>query len=543
MKVIMRIVEGPEVGREYVFPAEGESGEEGTNILVGRDDVDCRAHWRMSREDLTVSRAHLLLEIRPPNCYVQDNGSLNGVYLRRGEEAERRVTSEVLQSGDRLRLGKTVVEFEISVPLRPTETQRFTPPEEQLPAPALPPTPGPPVLEPSPTPVPVPEPRPPEKEPEWFCVRCGERLDKLPELGTLARSLDFMCQRCRQEVEAKLREAEERSREQFVCSECGRDVTEMAKSDGRAVELRDVALYWCSTCGDKVRTGDQILGYWVVQELGKGGVGQVFKAWHPETGRVVAIKRMLSGIRTDERMALRFRREIGIMETLSHPHVVRLYASGVVGNVPVFVSEFVPGGDLAQLIGEEGRSLLAPEEVVALIADSLTGIEYFHRQGYVHRDLKPENILLGTRNGQRVPKVADFGFARSFEKHGGTVTRTGEYAGTWMYMPPEQIINFKGAKPPLDVYAMGATAYVLLSGWWPLPDFPSFRQLKQVRGGFILNRSIAQMVLHDRRVPLEERRPDLPRALCRVIDKAVAIDARDRYQSAEEFRQALLKAI
>jgi serine/threonine protein kinase len=219
-----------------------------------------------------------------------------------------------------------------------------------------------------------------------------------------------------------------------------------------------------------------------------------------------------------------------------------LHESGVLAGVPVFVSEYVPVGDLKQLIREDGRSSLPPHEIVSLIAESLVGLEYFHRQGYVHRDLKPENILLAKKDGQRIPKVADFGFARSFEKHGGTITRTDEFAGTWMYMPPEQITDFKHARPPLDVYAMGATIYVLLSGWWPLPDFPSFSAVKQGRVG-ILKRSIPQMILHDRRMPLEERRPDLPRALCRVVDKAIAMEARNRYQSAEEFRQALLKAL
>jgi|GEM_PF-1861564 len=545
MKIVMRVVEGPDAGREFVFPAEGESGDEGTNILVGRDDVECQAHWRLSKEDTTVSRAHLLLEIRPPNCQVQDNGSLNGVYLRRGSEPERRVVKELLQNDDRLRLGKTVVKFEISVPVRPVETVYY---EEQPVAPDPPPVSTPPIPEPEPASTPVSPSRPPEKEPEWFCVRCGERLDRLPDPGTLARSLDFMCPRCRNAVEAELRQAEERSRERYVCSECGQDVTAMAKSDGRAAELKDTALYLCSQCANRAKDQfkqppGELVGYWVLKKVGGGGVGEVFKGWHPQTGRVVAIKRMLSQVSTkDERMVIRFLREIAIMETLLHPNVVRLYESRLVGSVPVLVSEFVPGGDLSQFIGEEGQSLLSPKEIVSLLADSLVGLEYFHRQGYVHRDLKPENILLVKKNGQRIPKIADFGFARSFEKHGGTITRTGEYAGTWMYMPPEQITDFKRARPPLDVYAMGATAYVLLSGWWPLPDFPSFSAVRSGRGG-ILKRSVPQMILHDRRVPLEERRPDLPRALCRVVNKALAKEVHDRYQSAEEFRQALLQAI
>lgn len=547
MQLIMHVLEGPDAGKEYIFPAEGESGDESTNILVGRDDVECQAHWRLSRNDPTVSRAHLLLEIRPPNCYVQDNQSLNGVYLRRGNEAERRVSErESLQDGDRLRLGKTVVGFKIIAPVKTISYQAT--PQETVGLPEA----GEkeqPETEPS-TPVETPIAKPeakksapgPEKESEWYCVRCGERLSVLPEIKELVRSLDFMCPRCREQVEAERRQAEERSRERYLCFECGSDLTPMAKSDERAAELKDVAIYLCSTCGDRVRSQKNVLGYWVIKKLGEGGMGQVFKGWHPETGRVVAIKQLLSNVSKEKHIVCRFQREISIMGTLQHPNVVRLYEAGMVNNLPVFISEFVPGGDLTQFLDDNGRPLLPPQEVVALIADGLVGLEYFHRQGYVHRDLKPENILLGKKDGQYIPKLADFGFARSYEKHGGTITRTGECAGTWMYMPPEQITSFKDVKPPTDIYAMGVTAYLLLSGYWPLPDFPTYAQVKNGRVG-ALSRTPVQMILHDRRVPLEERRSDLPRALCRAVNKAIAMKPEDRYPSAEEFRQALLASL
>ncbi|MGB9889942.1 MAG: protein kinase domain-containing protein [Anaerolineae bacterium] len=544
MKLTMRVLEGPEAGKEYIFPAEGESEEEATNILVGRNDVECQAHWRLSRDDPTVSRAHLMLEIRPPNCYVQDNQSLNGIYLRRGNEPERRVTRERLQSGDRLRLGKTVVGFEIVVPLKPLKTQLYQPTQDIEAAPAAPEQ-IPPASQPAAPPVSKPfaeTPPPEQKEPEWYCVRCGERLESLPERKELMRSLDFMCSRCQKEVEAERRQAEERSRERYLCCECGSDVTPMAKSDGRAAELKEVAIYLCSTCGNRARSQKNMLGYWVIKKLGEGGMGEVFKGWHPETGRVVAIKKLRYEVSKDEHLVRRFWREISVMGTFQHPNVVRLYEAGTVNELPVFISEFVPGGDLTQFLNDSGRPLLLPQEVVPLIADSLVGLEYFHRQGYVHRDLKPENILLDKKDGRRIPKIADFGLARSYEKHGGTITRTGEYAGTWMYMPPEQITDFKRVKPVSDVYAMGVTAYFLLSGYWPLPDFPTYAQVKNRRVG-ALSRTPVQMILHDRRVPIEERRPDLPRALCRAVNKAIAMKPEERYPSAEEFRQALLNSL
>lgn len=542
MKIIMRVLEGPDAGKEFVFPAEGESGDEATNILVGRDDVDCQAHWRLSKDDLTVSRAHLLLEIRPPNCYVQDNGSKNYVYLRRGNEPERRVEKEILQNGDHLRLGKTVVGFEIIVPVK-TIFYEAMPPEavpaqaewqgQAQPAQVFPPV------------QPIAEPVSPEqKEPEWYCIRCGDRLEKLPELDALMQSLDFMCSRCRKEVEQGRQVAEARSRERYLCSECGKDVTDMARSDGRAAEFKDVAIYLCATCGNHARQNREIVGYWVLKRLGAGGMGEVYKVWHPKTGRVAALKKMLPVSRpTDhQRLLLRFQRETAIMQDLQHPNVVRLYEAGQDGNAPIFVSEFVPGGDLTQFVDGSGRPLLSPQEVVALIAESLVGLEYCHSKGYVHRDLKPENILLGKKDDRRFPKVADFGFARSYERHGGSITHTGEFAGTLAYMPPEQIKHFKHVKPVSDIYAMGVTTYFLLTGLWPLPDFPPAHEIKRGKVG-LLPRTPAQMVLSDRRVPLEERRSDLPRTLCRVVNKAIAMQPEERYQSAEEFRQALLKAL
>lgn len=548
MKIIMRVLEGPDAGKEYVFPAEGESGEEATNILVGRDDVECRARWRLSPADRTVSRAHFVLEVRPPNCYVQDNQSVYGVFLLRGSEPPRRVAQESLQTGDRLRLGQqTVVGFEIQAPVKtvfysaaPQETIVVEPfkaevavGDVQRPAPPV-------VTEPKTAPLEKPPVEPPD--PELICVRCARRMERLPEMKPLMEILDFMCPSCRETVQNERRLAEERSRVRYLCSECGKDVTDMARSDGRAEGWRDAAVYLCSTCGNRMRQQRQVLGYWIIKRLGEGGVGEVFKVWHPGTGRLAALKRMRPVAKSDDRMVLRFQREIVIMQDLRHPNIVQLYEGGRDGDFPVFVSEFVPGGDFTQFVSDQGRPLLSPDKVVALITESLLGLSHCHSKGYVHRDLKPENLLLKPLDGRRVPKVADFGFARSYEKHGGTVTRTGEYGGTWMYMPPEQIIDFRRVRPQADIYAMGVTTYFLLSGYWPLPDFPTYAQIRSGRVA-ALPRTPVMMILHDRRVPLEERRSDLPRSLCEAVNKAIAMRPEDRYQTAEEFRQALLRSM
>lgn len=562
MKIIARVEGQPD--QEYHFPGPDESEEEATNILIGRDDADCQAHWRLGKEDLTVSRAHFILEVRPPNCYIQDNMSTNGLILLRGGESPRRIQREDLQNGDRVRVGRdTILTFEILAAHR-TEVWRLEDFTEDVQVKAQPASqPQAPVQEPASPPKPQEEPSPGKAQPEpaqpvtpppsreetataeWLCIRCGEKLAASPDLSKgSVHATDFMCANCKTQVkEERQREEKARAAERYLCSQCNRDVTKMAKNDGRAAELREVALYLCESCA-KGALQKRSIGEWrTIKRLGKGGMGEVYQARHPATGRIAAVKMMLlEEVKSDETLRRRFLREISIMQELVHPHVVRLYEAGQDGNFPYFVSEFVPGGDFSQFIGKDGKLRLPPKEMALLFADSLIGLEHCHRKGFVHRDLKPENILLFPQNGKSQPKIADFGFARSYEKHGGTISRTGEFAGTWMYMPPEQIINFTRAQPTVDIYAMGVTLYYLLSGGSPLPDLPPPWQIMSGQA-VRLSRTPPQMVLNDRRIPLEKRNPDLPRRLCQVVNKAIALKPEDRFQSAEEFRLALLESL
>jgi serine/threonine-protein kinase len=277
-------------------------------------------------------------------------------------------------------------------------------------------------------------------------------------------------------------------------------------------------------------------------------MGIVYKVWHIPTGRVAALKQMRPISNADPTLVRRFYREVLINEQLIHPGLVRLFEAGLEGEHPYFVSEFVPDGNLNQFLSADDRPLLQPVDSAWLIAAALEGLEHVHQKGIVHRDIKPENILLRARGNGAAgaksvrnlqPKLADFGLARSYERHGGTITRKDEYAGTIFYMPAEQIIAFKQCKPPVDVYAMGVTLYYLLTGRFPL-GFPPPSQLKR---GARLAKDPIRMILEDQPQPVRRRRPDLPAALCAVVDRAVARDAGQRYQTAREFRADLLKAV
>jgi serine/threonine-protein kinase len=272
-------------------------------------------------------------------------------------------------------------------------------------------------------------------------------------------------------------------------------------------------------------------------------MGKVYQGAHKLTGRIAAVKVVLPKVEVERRMFLRFQREISIMRNLQHPNLVRLYETSLEDDRTYFVSEFVAGGDLCQYISHRGKPLLEVKQAVRIIAQSLEGLDYFHNQAhkYVHRDLKPENILIQKNRMGFTAKLADFGLARSYEKHGGTVTRTKEYAGTWFYMPPEQIADFKGCKPPADIYSMGVTLFYLLTAQLPL-DLPAPWKVKQGRARRI-ERPLQVVIMNDDRIPIRERRSDIPRKLAQVVDKSTQREVRKRYQTADAFRHDLLAAI
>jgi serine/threonine protein kinase len=268
-------------------------------------------------------------------------------------------------------------------------------------------------------------------------------------------------------------------------------------------------------------------------------MGEVYQAWHTQTGRVVALKRLLPLARVNNEQLLRFIREVHIMNELNHPGLVRLFETGMQDENSYFVSEFIADGNLSQFISSAGEPLLAVAESVRLITQCLQALSVLHRNGYVHRDIKPENILIQRAQGETQPKLADFGLARSYERHGGTITKSGECAGTLMFMPPEQVLGFKNSKPPVDIYAMGVTLYFLLTGCYSL-KFPT--QAERERGIYITKDPLL-MILEDDPIPVQNRRADLPAELCRVVNKAVSKDSASRYSTTDDFAAELARAL
>ncbi|MCX6972195.1 MAG: serine/threonine-protein kinase [Verrucomicrobia bacterium] len=290
---------------------------------------------------------------------------------------------------------------------------------------------------------------------------------------------------------------------------------------GELSELSPDQLFAIVFGGEKNTGLLEIPGYVAEKELGRGGFGAVYQARRKKDGAQVAIKVMLSQTDATEDAVLRFKREMEVNRQLDHPYIVRFIESGSHKGAFFFVMELCDGGSLMDLFNKN-RGPLTPEQLMPHALKALEGLAFAHSKGFVHRDLKPGNILIH----RGVARVADFGMSKSFQMAGlSGMSMTGNTAGTPVFMPPEQIINFKYVKPVSDVFSMGATMYYLLTGAFPF-DFPEKRDPMDV-------------ILNDDVVPIRKRVPSIPKPLAAAIDRAVRKKHKDRYSNASELLAVL----
>lgn len=239
--------------------------------------------------------------------------------------------------------------------------------------------------------------------------------------------------------------------------------------------------------------------YRIVNAIGQGGMGHVFKAEHKLLGRVEAIKVLPKSKSTPEAVAA-FQREIRAQAQLDHPNLVRISYADFEGDAYFFVTEFVPGTDLRKLVRRNGP--LSVPVAATIISQAAEGLHYAHRRGLVHRDVKPGNLLV-TPDGHT--KITDLGLAWFLmdELDAGQPARGGTLVGTADYLAPESIREPDKVRPVSDVYALGCTLYYAVTGKVPFPGGSTAEKIRR----------------HLEEVPLNPLHfnPDLPEPFCDII--------------------------
>jgi serine/threonine-protein kinase len=311
------------------------------------------------------------------------------------------------------------------------------------------------------------------------------------------------------------------------CLNCGIIAnTEAASPD-------DKLSFICDDCREKLKQNPQpIPNYQMIRILGQGGMGSVMLARSLTDGRAVAIKTLLPEVAVSEQSLKRFMREIEVAASLQHPHIVSYIEHGTYNGMVYLVSEYVGGMDASKLAKHRGGKLHFME-VAQIMEQTLSALDFAHKLGFVHRDIKEQNILVDGNYPKYVSKLTDFGLAKSFKQTGMSgVTMVGDVAGTIAYMPPEQIRDFKEVQPPSDIYAVGITAYTLLTGRHALDISPKAGIAETVKA--IFEKPIVPLAIHNQ---------EIPPALANVIEKALAKEPMHRWATCGEMREALLRAI
>jgi len=250
--------------------------------------------------------------------------------------------------------------------------------------------------------------------------------------------------------------------------------------------------------------------YEILKLLGQGGMGAVYKARDRELDRLVALKVIRPELAGHASILQRFKQELLLARKITHRNIIRIFDLGVADGLRFITMEFVEGQDLSSLLEE--RPKYTPAETVAILRQVCAALEAAHSEGVVHRDLKPQNIMIG--EGGRVC-VMDFGLARSMEATG--LTQAGALMGTPAYMSPEQAKGM-AADERSDLFSLGIIAYLMLTGEMP----------------FKADSALASMLLRTQGPPTPSIQldPTIPPALSEVVQKALAVDPKDRYQSA-----------
>lgn len=284
---------------------------------------------------------------------------------------------------------------------------------------------------------------------------------------------------------------------------------------------------------DRLKPGQSLAGFEILEELNHGGMGVIYKARQTGLNRLVALKVILPD-RVGPETIRRFQREVRAAALLSHPNIVTVYHTDLEGAQPYLAMEYVAGIDLSRLVKRKGPR--TPQDACFYIKEAAEGLQHAFEQGLVHRDIKPANLMvtpspLDPTPSTRKPtvKILDMGLARVTSAHdigdAGGLTQAGEFLGTPDYISPEQAEDPRSADIRSDLYSLGGTFYFLLTGEVPLFGSTLVQKVRRLLTGPIPS--------------ILDRKPDLPGELDTIVRKLMARDPKNRFQTPQDLISAL----
>ena len=305
--------------------------------------------------------------------------------------------------------------------------------------------------------------------------------------------------------------------------------TPSVASGQETVSLAQPAANFSTLTGQQTGSGDSpnplpaIAGYEILEVLGRGGMGVVYKTRHLALKRLVAVKMIVAGGHAGREQITRFRAEAEAVARLQHANIVQIYEVGEQDGLPFFSLEYVDGGSLDKKLAGTPQTPRAAAQLDLTLAQAMHAA---HQAGIVHRDLKPANVLV-TRDG--VPKITDFGLAKQLDSAIGQ-TQSGAILGTPSYMAPEQATGkIKEVGPATDVYALGAILYEMLTG---RPPFKAATPMDTM-----------YLVVHEEPVAPSRLQPKVPRDLETICLKCLQKEQRKRYPDARSLADDLQRYI
>ena len=536
-KITIEIIKGEGAGQKFEY-------EDAERIFVGRQ-ADCG----IVLPEKTVSRYHCLLDINPPTVKLQDFGSLNGTFLndvkigqrerdKSWEEASRDAHKEYeLHDGDVIGIGK---KCRLKCTVEEPDIMAISGAWDGT----------------------MPEADEDEENPAAYDgidlmgnEGAAEESEAVPE-GPIETA-----EKERSEAADWPEEAEEKiGKEQGADSEAEPEEApeeEPEQNNPKHDEEMDKILgeLLMAILGGKQERPvgpSPVEGFDKIALLGKGGMGEVWKVRENKTGKLYALKTMLPQIAGDKKARDMFLREAKLTEFLDHENVVRTYKTGFSNNVYYILMDICEGGSVDDLMKRYGGKL-SLNLATFIILQALEGLEYVHNvpvqaeivkrglfggrreklmdaKGLVHRDFKPGNIFLMDKSDHPVAKVADFGMAKAFQAAGfSTMSSEGMVKGTVPFMPRQQALDCRFAKPEVDVWAAAASYYYMLTGQFP----------KNFRQGV----NMWQILVTESATPIRQRDPSVPERLAQVIDRALVERPVIGCNSAAALRYDIIRAL